>query len=67
MKGPEVCSYIESGSRMDNPPGCPETMYKVMLDCWTYKYDKTFLIPTHAHKIHDWSMNPCQDKDNKLD
>jgi len=37
MKGPEVMSFLESGSRMDCPAGCPETMYELMKECWTYK------------------------------
>ncbi|KAG5276441.1 hypothetical protein AALO_G00132060 [Alosa alosa] len=40
MKGPEVISFIASGTRMDNPAGCPDVMYKVMLDCWTYKHEE---------------------------
>ncbi|XP_050973815.1 tyrosine-protein kinase ZAP-70 [Labeo rohita] len=39
MKGPEVMSFIESGSRMDCPAGCPETMYELMKECWTYKHE----------------------------
>uniref|UniRef100_A0A8C9W908 Tyrosine-protein kinase n=1 Tax=Scleropages formosus TaxID=113540 RepID=A0A8C9W908_SCLFO len=39
MKGPEVISFIESGNRMDCPPGCPDTMYTLMKDCWTYKHE----------------------------
>uniref|UniRef100_A0AAY4DCE2 Tyrosine-protein kinase n=1 Tax=Denticeps clupeoides TaxID=299321 RepID=A0AAY4DCE2_9TELE len=40
MKGPEVSSFIESGARMDCPPGCPDTMYNLMKDCWTYKHEE---------------------------
>ncbi|KAL2090189.1 hypothetical protein ACEWY4_014877 [Coilia grayii] len=40
MKGPEVMSFIESGSRMESPSGCPETMYTLMLDCWTLKHEE---------------------------
>ncbi len=37
MKGPEVMSFIDGGNRMDNPAGCPEAMYELMKECWTYK------------------------------
>uniref|UniRef100_A0A8C7KC44 Tyrosine-protein kinase n=1 Tax=Oncorhynchus kisutch TaxID=8019 RepID=A0A8C7KC44_ONCKI len=37
MKGPEVISFIASGSRMECPSGCPDKMYALMKDCWTYK------------------------------
>uniref|UniRef100_A0A8B9HZP6 Tyrosine-protein kinase n=1 Tax=Astyanax mexicanus TaxID=7994 RepID=A0A8B9HZP6_ASTMX len=40
MKGPEVISMIQNGNRMECPAGCPEAMYEVMKDCWTYKYEE---------------------------
>uniref|UniRef100_A0A3Q3KIV8 Tyrosine-protein kinase n=1 Tax=Monopterus albus TaxID=43700 RepID=A0A3Q3KIV8_MONAL len=40
MKGPEVIRYIEGGNRMDCPPGCPERMYEVMRECWTYRQEE---------------------------
>ncbi|XP_055717303.1 tyrosine-protein kinase ZAP-70-like isoform X2 [Salvelinus fontinalis] len=39
MKGPEVISFIASGSRMECPSGCPDKMYALMKDCWTYKHE----------------------------
>ncbi|KFQ73473.1 Tyrosine-protein kinase ZAP-70, partial [Phaethon lepturus] len=36
MKGPEVISFIEQGKRMDCPSDCPEEMYTLMQQCWTY-------------------------------
>ncbi|XP_071342355.1 tyrosine-protein kinase ZAP-70 isoform X1 [Trachinotus anak] len=39
MKGPEVIRFIESGSRMDAPAACPERMYTLMKECWTYKHE----------------------------
>ncbi|XP_063056117.1 tyrosine-protein kinase ZAP-70 [Engraulis encrasicolus] len=40
MKGPDVMSFIAGGSRMESPAGCPETMYKLMLDCWTFSHEE---------------------------
>ncbi|KAG7488141.1 hypothetical protein MATL_G00030560 [Megalops atlanticus] len=40
MKGPEVTMFIESGKRMDCPPGCPDMMYALMKECWTYKQEE---------------------------
>uniref|UniRef100_A0A3B4U8L8 Tyrosine-protein kinase n=1 Tax=Seriola dumerili TaxID=41447 RepID=A0A3B4U8L8_SERDU len=40
MKGPEVIRFIESGSRMDPPTVCPERMYVLMKECWTYKHEE---------------------------
>ncbi|XP_014340420.1 tyrosine-protein kinase ZAP-70 isoform X1 [Latimeria chalumnae] len=39
MKGPEVMQFIEQGGRMDCPTDCPEEMYTLMKDCWTYSWD----------------------------
>ncbi|TRY98422.1 hypothetical protein DNTS_017967 [Danionella cerebrum] len=39
MKGPEVTSFIEGGGRMDSPAGCPEAMYELMKECWTFKHE----------------------------
>ncbi|KAM9762121.1 tyrosine-protein kinase ZAP-70 isoform 1-T2 [Menidia menidia] len=39
MKGPEVIRFIESGNRMECPAICPERMYAVMKECWTYKHE----------------------------
>ncbi|KAL7396773.1 hypothetical protein ABVT39_011651 [Epinephelus coioides] len=40
MKGPDVMRFIDSGSRMDCPTACPERMYAVMKECWTYKHEE---------------------------
>ncbi|XP_059196693.1 tyrosine-protein kinase ZAP-70 [Centropristis striata] len=40
MKGPEVMRFIETGSRMDCPAVCPERMYAVMKECWTYEHEQ---------------------------
>ena len=37
MNGMQVVDYIKEGNRMECPPHCPEPMYRLMLDCWTYK------------------------------
>ncbi|XP_070764694.1 tyrosine-protein kinase ZAP-70 isoform X3 [Enoplosus armatus] len=39
MKGPDVMRFIESGNRMECPAVCPERMYTVMNECWTYKHE----------------------------
>ncbi|KAM9358249.1 tyrosine-protein kinase ZAP-70 [Symphorus nematophorus] len=40
MKGPEVMRFIEGGSRMECPAACPERMYTLMKECWTYKHEE---------------------------
>jgi fyn-related kinase len=30
----EVVEKVKKGQRMDKPPGCPDGLYKIMLECW---------------------------------
>ena len=30
----EVVDMVRKGKRMDKPPGCPEGLYAIMLECW---------------------------------
>uniref|UniRef100_A0A665WQ35 Tyrosine-protein kinase n=1 Tax=Echeneis naucrates TaxID=173247 RepID=A0A665WQ35_ECHNA len=39
MKGPEVMRFIENSGRMECPAACPERMYALMNECWTYKHE----------------------------
>ena len=34
MTNGEVLANVEQGYRMPPPPGCPDHLYQVMLDCW---------------------------------
>eukprot|EP00038_Savillea_parva_P008404 m.176720 g.176720 ORF g.176720 m.176720 type:complete len:669 (+) comp14224_c0_seq1:86-2092(+) len=34
LSNKEVVSKIDKGYRMEKPQGCPEGIYKIMLDCW---------------------------------
>uniref|UniRef100_A0A674DK86 Tyrosine-protein kinase n=1 Tax=Salmo trutta TaxID=8032 RepID=A0A674DK86_SALTR len=50
MKGPEVIGFIASGSRMECPSGCPDKMYALMKDCWTYKHeDRPGFVKVEEH------------------
>ncbi|XP_061594763.1 tyrosine-protein kinase ZAP-70 [Cololabis saira] len=40
MKGPEVMRFIENNNRMDCPAACPERMYTVMKECWTFSHEE---------------------------
>ncbi|KAJ3600038.1 hypothetical protein NHX12_033990 [Muraenolepis orangiensis] len=39
MKGAEVMEFIKSGGRMESPARCPDQMYALMMECWTYKHE----------------------------
>eukprot|EP00730_Choanoeca_flexa_P018062 TRINITY_DN8761_c0_g1_i2.p1 TRINITY_DN8761_c0_g1~~TRINITY_DN8761_c0_g1_i2.p1 ORF type:complete len:617 (+),score=178.57 TRINITY_DN8761_c0_g1_i2:180-2030(+) len=34
MTNKEVVKFLDQGKRMDCPPGCPDKLYKIMLNCW---------------------------------
>ena len=34
MKNAEVLEKVEQGYRMPQPPGCPDPLYQIMMDCW---------------------------------
>ena len=36
MKGEEIISLIEAGQRLEQPAKCPNSVYNVLLKCWTY-------------------------------
>uniref|UniRef100_UPI003AAC8D95 tyrosine-protein kinase ZAP-70 n=1 Tax=Centroberyx gerrardi TaxID=166262 RepID=UPI003AAC8D95 len=40
MKGPDVTRFIETGNRMACPSGCPDRMYALMKECWTFKHEE---------------------------
>ncbi|XP_072536884.1 tyrosine-protein kinase ZAP-70 [Salminus brasiliensis] len=54
MKGPEVISFIQNGSRMECPAGCPEVMYEIMKECWTYKYEERPCFAVVEEKIRNY-------------
>uniref|UniRef100_A0A3P8WNK8 Tyrosine-protein kinase n=1 Tax=Cynoglossus semilaevis TaxID=244447 RepID=A0A3P8WNK8_CYNSE len=39
LKGQEVMEFLKSGKRMDCPAACPERMYTLMKECWTYEHE----------------------------
>ena len=34
MTNREVLEKVEQGYRMPPPPGCPDLLYQIMMDCW---------------------------------
>ena len=33
----ELLKYLKQGKRLECPENCPESVYKLMLDCWAYQ------------------------------
>ena len=46
MTNGEVLAKVEQGYRMPPPPGCPDPLYQIMMDCWKQDPDER---PTFAH------------------
>ena len=40
MTNGEVLAKVEQGYRMPPPPGCPDPLYQIMLDCWKPEADE---------------------------
>ncbi|XP_041975466.1 tyrosine-protein kinase Shark [Aricia agestis] len=55
MRGIEAIQLIENGERLKRPDNCPDEIYQVMLDCWTYSAD---LRPTFAKLVDVFSQHP---------
>ena len=34
MSNKEVVKFLDKGNRMECPPGCPDRLYQIMLECW---------------------------------
>jgi len=39
MKGQELVEKVESGYRLECPPGCPDEIYQLMRQCWEFKQE----------------------------
>ena len=35
-----ILEHLEGGSRMDKPRYCPDSLYKVMKECWIWQADR---------------------------
>lgn len=55
MKGIDAIQLVESGKRLERPEDCPDEIYQVMLDCWTYSPEHR---PTFSHLVDVFSQHP---------
>lgn len=39
MKGTDVMNFLKNNNRLECPAACPERMYKLMSECWTYEHE----------------------------
>lgn len=54
MTNAEVLHQVEHGYRMPSPPGCPATLYEIMLECWHKEAMKRPTFETLQWKLEDF-------------
>ena len=55
----EVIKFLKNGSRLGQPPLCPQYVYNLMLECWmeNHLYRPTFLQLKNQLKIFEKRSN----------
>ena len=48
-----MLEFVEAGGRLESPKNCPNTIYSLMLECWSME---PAVRPTFR-KLHDVFMN----------
>eukprot|EP00056_Hartaetosiga_gracilis_P001564 m.45799 g.45799 ORF g.45799 m.45799 type:complete len:633 (+) comp10695_c0_seq1:134-2032(+) len=67
MKNQEVVDLLKKGGRMDIPKGCPESLYKIMLDCWKEDPKERPTFEGLGFKLEEFFQGDSQYQDaNKL-
>lgn len=54
MTNAEVLHQVEHGYRMPCPPGCPSSLYDIMLECWHKDPMKRPTFETLQWKLEDF-------------
>eukprot|EP00055_Hartaetosiga_balthica_P010891 m.47867 g.47867 ORF g.47867 m.47867 type:complete len:532 (+) comp7363_c4_seq1:221-1816(+) len=57
MTNAEVLQQVERGYRMPSPPGTPEPLYKIMLDCWKSNAEERPTFETLQWRLEDFFVN----------
>jgi len=57
MTNAEVLQQVERGYRMPSPPGTPEALYAIMLDCWKANPEDRPTFETLQWRLEDFFVN----------
>ncbi|XP_002742020.1 tyrosine-protein kinase Src42A-like [Saccoglossus kowalevskii] len=61
MTNAEVLHQVDHGYRMPCPPGCPEALYQIMLECWKKEEMERPTFETLQWKLEDFFTLERQD------
>ena len=57
MTNAEVLNQVERGYRMPSPPGNPELLYTIMLDCWKADQETRPTFDSLQYRLEDFFVN----------
>eukprot|EP00052_Salpingoeca_macrocollata_P029158 m.290719 g.290719 ORF g.290719 m.290719 type:complete len:425 (-) comp22951_c0_seq8:71-1345(-) len=57
MSNAEVLQQVERGYRMPSPPGCPDELYQIMLDCWKANSNERPTFESLQWRLEDFFIN----------
>ena len=60
MANAEVLQQVEKGYRMPPPPGCPDALYKIMLDCWHSVAENRPTFESLQWRLEDFFSTDCE-------
>jgi fyn-related kinase len=61
MTNAEVLHQVEHGYRMPSPPGCPPSLYDIMLECWKKDEMERPTFETLQWKLEDFFLQPLSE------
>lgn len=67
MTNAEVLNQVERGYRMPSPPGNPELLYRIMLDCWKFDSDTRPTFDSLQYRCEDFFVNSDHSGYNEAD
>lgn len=60
MSNKEVVTKLDTGFRMECPAGCPESLYKIMLDCWKTEPEERPTFEALVYRLEDFFHGDMQ-------
>ena len=57
MTNAQVLEQVKNGYRMPRPPGCPDKLYKIMLNCWQEEPESRPTFETLQWQLQDYFYN----------